>query len=182
MALTATVYHLRVDLSDVDRGVYTALDLRLARHPSETLRYLLLRTLAYCLCHEEGIAFSKGLSTTDEPAVWTRTPEGRVTRWIDIGRPSMERLHRARKLAPQVAVFTADDPGFLQREAQGAKVHHGEDIEVWSVPAALLDALEARLERSVALSLVHTEGSLYVSLGGASFEGLLRRAPLVPAA
>jgi len=35
MALTATMYHLEVALSDVDRGVYEAVDLRLARHPSD---------------------------------------------------------------------------------------------------------------------------------------------------
>jgi uncharacterized protein YaeQ len=52
MALSATVYHLQVDLSDVDRGVYEALDLRVARHPSETMRYLLTRVIAYCLCYE----------------------------------------------------------------------------------------------------------------------------------
>ena len=46
MALTATVYHLQIDLSDVERDVYQKLDLRIARHPSETMRYLLARTLA----------------------------------------------------------------------------------------------------------------------------------------
>ena len=39
MALTATLYHLQVTLSDVDRGVYEALDLRVAQHPSETMRF-----------------------------------------------------------------------------------------------------------------------------------------------
>src|SRR4051812_21468862 len=63
MALTATMYHLRIDLSDVDRNVYAPLDLRIARHPSESMRHMLARTIAYCLCYEEGIAFSKGLST-----------------------------------------------------------------------------------------------------------------------
>ena len=77
MALTATVYHVQINLSDVDRGVYTALDLRLARHPSETMRYLLTRTLAYCFSYEEGIAFSKGgLSSTDEPPVSIRDRTG----------------------------------------------------------------------------------------------------------
>ena len=59
MALTATIYHLAIALSDVDRGVYESLDLRVAQHPSETMRYLLTRTLAYCFSYEEGIAFSK---------------------------------------------------------------------------------------------------------------------------
>ena len=49
MAAGATVHRIEVNLSDVDRGVYETLDLRLARHPSETMRWLLTRTLAYCL-------------------------------------------------------------------------------------------------------------------------------------
>src|SRR3954452_17255865 len=102
MALSATVYHLQIELSDVDRGVYEALDLRVARHPSETMRYLLTRTIAYCLIYEEGIAFSKGLSTTDEPAVWVKDPGGLVLVWIDIGTPSAERLHKASKAAERL--------------------------------------------------------------------------------
>ena len=46
MALGATVHRFQIDLSDVDRGVYEALDLRVARHPSESVPYLLTRTLA----------------------------------------------------------------------------------------------------------------------------------------
>jgi uncharacterized protein YaeQ len=41
MALTATIYHLQVALSDAERGVYEPRDLRLARHPSQSMRYLL---------------------------------------------------------------------------------------------------------------------------------------------
>ena len=41
MALTATVHNFDIQLSDVDRGVYESLSLRVARHPSETEEYLL---------------------------------------------------------------------------------------------------------------------------------------------
>ena len=179
MALTATVYHLRVDLSDVDRGVYEQLDLRPARHPSETMRSMLLRTLAYGLCFEDGIAFSKGLFSTDEPAVWVREGDGRVKLWVDIGRPAIERLHKASKLGARVAVFTSDDPEHMRREARGAKLHRGEDIEVCSVDAALLDAMEPHIDRNTALTVVHTEGSLYVTVGGKTLEGTVTRRPLV---
>src|SRR3954463_7401554 len=100
MAATATMYHLQIDLSDVDRAVYQALDLRVARHPSETMAYLLTRVIAYCLCYEDGIAFSKGLSTTDEPAVWVKSGDGRLMFWIDVGAPAAERLHKASKASP----------------------------------------------------------------------------------
>jgi uncharacterized protein YaeQ len=179
MALTATVYHLRVELSDVDRGVYESLDLRPARHPSETVRYLLLRTLAYALSYEEGIAFSKGLSVTDEPAVWSRHGDGRVALWVDIGRPSIERLHKANKLAERVAVYTADEVDVLRREARGAKLHRGEDIDVFTVSPALLDDLEPLVDRNLALTLVRTEGTLYVTVGAKTLEGAIARAPLV---
>src|ERR1700761_8423613 len=106
MALTATLHTLRVSLNDSVRGVYETLELRIARHPSETLEYMLSRTLAYGLFWEPDIAFSRGLSTADEPAVWVRELDDRVKLWIDVGHPSAERLHKASKLASKVAVCT----------------------------------------------------------------------------
>src|SRR5262245_55457841 len=123
MALTATLYTLRVTLNDADRGVYETLELRITRHPSETLQYMLTRTLADCLFWEPEIAFSKGLSTTDEPAVWVKNLEGRVALWIDVGHPSAERLHKASKAAGRVVVCTAQDPAALARDMAGARIH-----------------------------------------------------------
>src|SRR5436190_335435 len=118
MALTATMHHVEVALSDVDRGVYETLDLRLAQHPSEKMRYMLTRTLAYCLSYEEGIAFSKGgLSATDEAPITVRDPTGLLLAWIDVGSPSAERLHKASKAARRVALFTYADLGQLRKEA-----------------------------------------------------------------
>ena len=117
MALTATMHHVEVTLSDVDRGVYEALDLRIAQHPSESMRYMLTRTLAYCLSYEEGIAFSKGgLSSTDEPAISVKDPTGILLAWIEIGSPSAERLHKASKAARRVAVFTHAELAQLRKE------------------------------------------------------------------
>ena len=65
MALSATIYVFDVELADSDRNIYQTLELRVARHPSETGEYLLARLLAYCLEYTEGIAFSKGLSDPD---------------------------------------------------------------------------------------------------------------------
>src|SRR5262249_38579498 len=138
MALGATVYHLEIALSDVDRGVYESLDLRVARHPSETMRYLVTRTLAYGPLFEEGIAFSKGLSTTSEPAVWVREHDGRVRLWVEVGSPSAERLHRASKTAGRVVVFTYDSPERLRQSLAGERIHRAERLELVGVPPALL--------------------------------------------
>src|SRR5580692_2854655 len=117
MALTATMHHFHVTVSDVDRAVYETLDLRVARHPSESGRYLTTRTLAYCLSYEEGIAFSKGgLSSNDEPPISIRDPTGILLAWIDVGLPSADRLHRAAKAARRVLLFTHVDAARLRKE------------------------------------------------------------------
>src|SRR4029079_18345960 len=98
VALGATIFRFAVNLSDVDRNVYESLDLRVARHPSESIRYLLLRVFAYALAFEEGIAFSKGgLSDSDEAPLSVRDPTGLLLHFIDIGSPSADRLHKAAK-------------------------------------------------------------------------------------
>jgi uncharacterized protein YaeQ len=180
MALTATMYRLEIALSDVDRGVYESIELRLARHPSETLRWMLTRTLAYCLSYEEGIAFSKGgVSSTDEPAISIRDATGLMLAWIDVGAPSAERLHKAAKAARRVAVYTWVELEQLRREAASRPIHKVESIEVERFEPAFLDALEAKIERNTALELVRSEGHLYVTIRGEQIDGTIVRASLV---
>jgi uncharacterized protein YaeQ len=180
MALTATIHHLTVALSDVDRGVYETLDLRVARHPSESFRFMMTRVLAYALFYEDGIAFSKGgLSSTDEPPIAIRDATGILLAWIDVGTPSAERLHKASKAAKKVALFTHAPLALVRREASSKPIHRGETIEVWRFEPAFLDALEPKIERSTKLEVLHNGGTLYVTIGASTFEGAIERAPLV---
>jgi uncharacterized protein YaeQ len=179
MALSATIFRLQIELSDVDRGVYESLDLRLARHPSETMRYMLVRAIAYCLSYEEGITFSKGgLSSSDDPPIAIHDPTGLFLAWIDVGAPSAERLHRATKAARRVAIFSVADLTLLRRNAAG--IHKVETIEVWEIDPSLVDALEPRIERLTRLELVRNEGILYVTIAATQIEGAIRRTSLVP--
>jgi len=174
MALGATIYRWQIALSDVDRQVYEALDLRLARHPSESARFLVTRVLAYCLSYEEGIVFSKGgLSDADEPPVSVVDPTGVRTAWIDVGAPSAERLHKASKATARVSIFTHVDLALLRREAATRAIHKLEAIEVWRVEAAFLDELDAKLDRNAKLEIVRTDGQLYVTIDGAPIEGTI---------
>jgi uncharacterized protein YaeQ len=172
------MYRLEIALSDVDRGVYETLDVRAARHPSESMPYLLTRVLAYCLEYAEGIAFSKGLSTTDEPAVWIKDLRGDLVAWIEVGSPSAERLHKASKAAPRVVVFTHNDPELLLKEARSKPIYRAERIDVYAVPSALLNALEAKVDRNTKLEIVRTEGVLYVTIDGTTIEGALTKVSL----
>ncbi len=126
MALGATMYVFEVRLADADRGVYETLTLRVARHPSETAEYLVTRLFAYCLEYAEGIAFSKGLSDPDEPAISVRDLTGVLQTWIDIGAPDAARLHKAAKAAPNVAVYVHRDPDQLLARLAGERIHRAD--------------------------------------------------------
>jgi len=180
MALGATIHHIQVQLSDVDRGVYEALDLRVAQHPSESMRYLLTRTLAYCLAYEEGIAFSKGgLSSAEEPPVAVHDPTGILLAWIDIGAPSAERLHKASKAARRVAIYTHVELALLRKEAARKAIHQVERIEVWRFATSFLDELEPKIARTTKLDLTRNDGQLYVTIGATQIEGTISRCSLV---
>jgi uncharacterized protein YaeQ len=93
MALRATVFKLDLHVADMRRGYYGSHALTLARHPSETDERMMLRVLAYALFADEGLAFTRGLSTTEEPALWRKDLTGAIEQWIELGHPDERRMH-----------------------------------------------------------------------------------------
>jgi len=176
VALTATIHHFTVRLSDVDRGVYETLELKVARHPSESDEYMVTRVLAYCLEYAEGIAFSRGgLSDPDEPPIAVRDLTGVLRAWIEVGSPDAARLHKAAKAAPRVAVYTHKDPAQLLRSLDGERIHRAEALELYSLGRDFVAALVRRLERRNDLDVSVSDRHLYVAIGGETLSGEVER-------
>ena len=173
MATGSTIHTFAVQLADVDRGVYEDFTLRLARHPSETDSYMVTRLLAYCLEYEEGITFSDGVSSTDDPAVLVRDLTGTVTAWIEVGAPDAARLHHGSKLADRVAVYTHRDPAKVSAVWAGKKIHQAEAIILRSFDLGFIDGAVAALERRNAVTLSITEGQLYLELNGTTLSSVI---------
>lgn len=178
MALGATIYNFAIRLSNVDRGVYESLALKVARHPSEAEDHLVARVLAYCLEYTEGIGFSRGLAEPDEPALAVRDLTGGLRAWIDVGTPDAGRLHKAAKAAPRVAVYTHKAPAVLLRQLAGERIHRADAVELYAFDRAIIDGLVARLERRMAFDLSVTDAHLFVSIGGDTLSGELERLAL----
>ena len=165
MALTATIYQFAVELSDVDRGVYAALDLRLARQPSESAEYMVVRLLAYCLEYADGIAFTQGVAAKDEPAVWVRDPSGQLLAWIEVGLPDAERIHRGSRAAARVAVYTHRDVDQFLRQLAGKRIHRSDEIPIYAVDGRFVEELAGLIDRRTRLAVTVTEGQVYVTVG-----------------
>jgi uncharacterized protein YaeQ len=167
------MYVFDVRLADADRAVNESLMIRAAQHPSETAEYLVTRLLAYCLEYTEGIAFSKGLSDPDEPAITVRDLTGVLQAWIEVGSPDAARLHRAAKAAPDVAVYSHRSLESLMARLEGERIHRAAEIRLRAVDPELLSGLVARLERRMSLDLTVSDHTLYVSLGDETLTGTL---------
>ena len=168
MALGATIHTFAVQLADVDRGVYEELALRVARHPSETESYMMTRVLAYCLEYEEGIVFSDGISSTDEPAVLVRDLTGALIAWIEVGAPDADRLHHGSKLAERTVVYTHRDPTKVMAPWAGKRIHRSDAIVLHSFDPGFIDAAVTAVERRNTMTVSITERELYLDLNGTS--------------
>jgi uncharacterized protein YaeQ len=175
VALPSTIHSFEIDLSDVDRGVYETLSLKVARHPSETEEYLVTRVLAYCLECAEGLTFSRGLAEPDEPALYVRDLTGSLRVWIEVGMPDADRLHKASKAAPRVVVYTHKEARHLLRQLAGARIHRAEELELYAVDRALIAELTSRLERRMTLAVSITDRHMFVTVDGQTVEGRVER-------
>ena len=175
MALQATIYNFDIELADSDRGVYESLSLRVARHPSESEEHLIARLLAYLLEFVDGLAFSRGISDPDEPAMAIRDLTGAIDTWIDVGMPDAARLHKASKAATRVVVYTHKDPRQFLNRLAGEKIHRADKLELYAIDRALVGALVARLDRRVAFGVSVADRELYVAIGTENLHGAVVR-------
>lgn len=173
MALTATMYSLDTDLSDVDRGTYVTFSVRMARQPSETLEFMVTRYLAYCLEYGQGIELTEGIAAGESPAVLVRDLTGRITSWIEVGLPDAQRLHRGSKLAGRAAVYTHRNVAQVLAELDGKNIHRAGEIPVYSFGRGFVDSVAAVVQRRTRITLSITERHLYMDIDGRAFSTLV---------
>ena len=175
MALPATIYRVNIQLSDIDRDCYESLQTTVARHPSETAERLILRVLAFAVCWEPELAFTRGVASGDEPDLWTRGGDGRITSWIEVGLPDPERLIKASRHVGRVVLF-ASGAALPRWAAQHlSKLEGIANLTVIGFEQEFLNRLTDQLERTVTWSLTITGGSLYLGANGATLETSLIR-------
>lgn len=176
MAQPSTLYRFRIDLSDIDRGVYETLDFRVAQHPSETLIYLMTRVLAYALNFGDGVVFAPGgLSDPDSPCIHALSEHGKALLWIEIGNPSVRKLHKASKASDLVKVYTYKNPELLMNEVNESDVHQVDKIEFYSLDQKFLQGLAGIAKRDNSWTLLHSDGLLDLGVQDLSFNAELKR-------
>lgn len=109
MALKATIYKVKLSVSNLNIHHYQDYSLTIAKHPSETNLRLMYRVIAFGLLSQEELEFTKGLSEDSEPDLWKVNYDGSIDHWIELGHPDERRIRQICAKAKQVSIFTYQD-------------------------------------------------------------------------
>ena len=162
MALKPTIYKFKITLADIEQDHYNDLNLTVALHPSETPERMMARVLSFCMNDRENLAFTKGLSAVEEPDIWKKTLDDRLSLWIDIGEPSFDRMKKASRLCREVKVYSFNfkSDGWWAKE--GAKAQEL-GISVFQFHWKGIQELADMIKRTMDMSVTVSDGVIYVS-------------------
>jgi uncharacterized protein YaeQ len=170
MALPSTIYRVNIQLSDIDHAVYETIQTTVAQHPSETAERLVGRLLALCIFYEAELTFTKGISATDEPDLWVIGPDGRAVFWVEVGLPESDRIIKACRHAEKVGLLACGKTLTNWDQQHLPKLAKINNLTTVSVGQIIINNLASRLERSINWSITITEGALYLTTDGITYE------------
>ena len=162
MALQATPYKVELNLTDIDRSIYENLRFTVAKHPSETEERLAVRLIAYALFYHEQLAFGRGLSDVDEPALWEKSLDDRVLHWIEVGQPDAERITWCSRRTEKFSLVADGNLRVWQTKVLDT-VRSLKNINVVGIEQEALADLARDLPRSISWSVMISDGELFVT-------------------
>ncbi len=166
MAHPSTLYRFRIDLTDIDRGVYQKLDFRIALHPSESPDFLITRVLAFALNAQEDLKFSKeGLGNPEDPCISVADPSGGYKLCIEIGNGSAKKIHKVSKTSQQVKIYTYKNPELLAQELRAAHIYNLEKIKIYSFSESFLEPIYDSLVKDNSWNLIHHDHLITLQVG-----------------
>lgn len=169
MALKPTIYKCSIALSDIDNNYYDHLNITVAQHPSETLERMFVRILTYCANMSDGLAFTAGLSTPDEPDIAETNLQGVMSHWIDVGEPAFDRIKKASRHTKKLSVYSFNrksDTWWQQEKSSFEQLNIA--VNQFSWPQ--VQELTALVERTMELSITISEQTFFVSGKDATIE------------
>jgi len=162
LAQKPTIYKQKITVSDLQRNYYDTLNLTIALHPSETEQRLMARVLAYTINAQQGLSFTKGLSSVDEPDIWVRGLDQQISLWIDIGEPAVDRIKKATRRSKRVRVYsfnTKSETWWQQCQTKMARLN----VSVYRFDSLSIEKYAELLERTMDYSVTITEDSAYIA-------------------
>lgn len=162
MAQPSTTYKVDLNLTDIDRSIYESLRFTVAKHPSETEERLAARLIGYALFYHEQLAFGRGLSDVDEPALWEKSLDDRVLHWIEVGQPDADRMTWCSRRTERFSLVAYGSLRVWQTRVLDS-VRNLKNLNVVAIDQAALENLSRDMPRALGWAVMISDGELFVT-------------------
>ena len=165
MALKATIFKVKLSLSNLDVHFYDDFNLTLARHPSENNLRMMARLMAFILnAQEENLAFTKGLSSDSEPDLWKINHDGSIDLWIELGHLDERRIRQVASKTKKAKIYTYQGHMSLQWFASiEAGLSRFSNLTITHLTFPDEAALEEMVERGMSISCTIEDNEIWLA-------------------
>ncbi|HVZ72141.1 MAG TPA: YaeQ family protein [Polyangia bacterium] len=177
---------LRIALAHVDRGIDVVEKIIVGRDPETSPEHVMLRVIAWCLFHAEGLRLADGAPRRDVPDLAVIGLDLKAQIWIAVGTADAEEIRRVVAHNRGVTVHVlVDDEGARDRllaQIAGIKKRPPgfDDLSVWMIDRAFVRALAARDELRQRWAVTVVADHIYVDADGTKADSAFTRTPAPP--
>jgi uncharacterized protein YaeQ len=164
MTLKATIYKVKLNISDLDRNYYDQHEITVARHPSETEQRMMVRILAFAMFASPNLSFTKGLCVDDEPELWARNLSDEIDLWISLGQIEVKQIRKAIGRCQQVVIITyAGNKSLTWYEQNKLELIGLKNLQVINIKPAYVELLKELAARNMNLQCTIQDGLVWLS-------------------
>lgn len=165
MALKATIFKVKLSLSNMNIHHYDDYSLTLARHPSENNLRMMARLLAFALnAQEENLTFTKGISADTEPDLWKINHDGSIDHWIELGHLDERRIRQVASKAKKVSIYTYQgNQSLAWFESVKNNLERFDNVDVGHFSFPEGQDIEELVERGMNLSISIEDNEIWIS-------------------
>jgi len=164
MAIKATIYKAKLDISDCDRNYFHHHELTISCHPSETEQRMMVRLLAFSLFASVHLSFTRGLCADDEPELWAKNLSGEIELWISLGQIEEKQLRKSLGRSKKVVIFTyAGQKSSLWWQKNQSHYSQLKNLHILNIKPEDVDAMQSVVSRNMNLQITIQEGIIWLS-------------------
>lgn len=168
--MKATIYKVDLQISDMNRHYYEQHALTLAKHLDESENFLVSRIVAFALCADEGLTYSKGFYELSEPTLWKKNYSGDIELWVDLGCPDEKRIKKASTASEKVVVFSTSEKTTEWWSQIQNRLTHLKNVDVISLPGEKIDEITAHLNRTMQIQVTIEGTHVWTTINGQMIE------------
>jgi uncharacterized protein YaeQ len=172
---------LRVALAHVDRGLDVVEKLMVGRDPQTPPEHVILRVIAWCLFHEEGLRLADGAPRRDVPDLAILGLDLKARVWIACGAADAEEVRRVvahnRGVVVHVVCMDEEPRERLLRQVAGIKKRPPgfDELSIWTLEREFVERLAAIPELRQRWAVTVVADHIYVDADGTRVDSAVTR-------